>query len=160
MKVADIYARLSGEGTYSGKIDMKKLYVIPLLLLLMTACAEPAGNGNNANSNTASANANARAEALPAPPLPPNLLPPAASQNGNLAASQPNGAPDFSSATATKPAADVAKPAEAGGKQPKVMIAARRIDLGTQAPEKTISHSIRVKNEGKSELKIEDVVPG
>ncbi|HEY7912213.1 MAG TPA: hypothetical protein VIG62_09910 [Blastocatellia bacterium] len=139
---------------------MKKLYIIPLLLLLVTACAEPAGNKNGANSNSSSGNANARAEALPAPPLPPNILPPAASQNGNLAAAQPNGVPDFTSATATKPAADLAKPAEAGGKQPKVMIAARRIDLGTQAPEKTITHSIRLKNEGKSELKIEDVVPG
>jgi hypothetical protein len=142
------------------KTDMKKLYIIPLLLLLMAACAEPAGNGNTANRNAASGNANARAVAEPAPPLPPSLLPPASPQNGNLAAAQPNGVPDFSSATATKPAADVAKPAEAVGKQPKVMIAARRIDLGTQAPEKTISHSIRVKNEGKSELKIEDVVPG
>jgi hypothetical protein len=142
------------------KTDMKKLYIIPLLLLLVTACAEPAGNKNGANSNSSSGNANARAEALPAPPLPPNILPPAASQNGNLAAAQPNGVPDFTSATATKPAADLAKPAEAGGKQPKVMIAARRIDLGTQAPEKTITHSIRLKNEGKSELKIEDVVPG
>jgi hypothetical protein len=142
------------------KTDMKKLYIIPLLLLLMTACAEPAGNGNKANGNGASGNANARAVAEPAPPLPPSLLPPASPRNGNPAAAQPNGAPDFSSATATKPAADVAKPAEAVGKQPKVMIASRRIDLGTQAPEKTISHSIRVKNEGKSELKIEDVVPG
>ncbi len=142
---------------------MNKLYIIPpllSLLLLLTACAEPAGNGNVANGNAGTANANARASLEPAPPLPPHLTPRASSGNGNASAARPNGATDFSSAAATKPVADAAQPAADDGKQPKVMIAARRIDLGTQGPEKTISHSIRVKNDGKSELKIEDVVPG
>jgi len=119
---------------------LRKLYVWPLLFAgVMCACSPGGESPNPPNSNTTG-----QAQPAPQPPRPPVAQQPVATPGPAASAPAPT-------ATATPPA----PPANA----PKLFVPVTKIDFGKQPKEKTITRSITVKNVGKSELKIESVVP-
>jgi hypothetical protein len=122
--------------------QVRKRYIWPLLLAgMMCACSPGGESPNPPNTNTTG-------QAQPAPQAP---RPPVAEQP--VAAPAP--AASAPAASVPAPAAAPAPPANA----PKLFVPVTRIDFGKQPKDKTITRTITVKNVGKSELKIESVVP-
>jgi hypothetical protein len=137
---------------------MRRLKVITFMLaLFMAACASP-----DENTDAQQTNSNANASAAQQAATPP--------QNDNSTTAQPNAAAPNGQPAGPLPAVkstDIAASPEAKAGQvdltgplPKLELASREINFGTQKRDKTLNHTIRIKNGGKADLKIESVVPG
>lgn len=139
------------------KNRFKTLYLILILIAgLASACSSPpAENAAPANSNTAQ------------PAIPENGTPPATSgsnQSPNVVSAsgevtttkveaQPAPAPQ-----AAAPTAPIAEQVRAAG-VPKIVVPVKMINFGKQPQDKLLTRTFVVKNNGKSELKIEAVEP-
>lgn len=138
---------------------LRKLYVIPVLLvMLMAACSSPSEDAASSNNNAA--------------------------QSSNTSVAQPaiaqNGTPTTDNANASTPTAPVAQPLpeqpgnkqpaaqpaaqpatkDAAGKAPKLIAPSKTIEFGKQPKDKTLVRSFQIRNTGSAALQIEDVKPG
>jgi len=132
-----------------------------LLAALLFGCARSeenatSSNGNGAaqaNSNSAS-QANSNAAPVPAGSVTPSSGTPLSVQQ--LPAPQPNPASPAAQPPA-KPATE--KAAVSAERAPKLVAPEKRVNFGKQPQDKNMIRAITISNGGKSDLKIESVVP-
>jgi hypothetical protein len=122
---------------------IRKLYILPLVLAGLTSACSPGGESPNPPASNTSRQPQQAA---------PQSAPQKVSQ-------QPVAAPVQAPPAATTTVVPAPPPPPPPANAPKIFVAATRIDFGKQPMEKSINRSIVVKNVGKSELKIESVVP-
>lgn len=141
---------------------MKDSTMIKIALLialggLNAACAHPDQNVAVSNSNAAQqANSNSSKDSTDG--ITPSSGTPLVVQQVPSASPKP---PEGQVQPAAKPAdaASTPKPTSAGARAPKLVAPQKRIDFGKQPQDKNLVRAIAIRNGGKSDLKIESIVP-
>jgi hypothetical protein len=142
---------------------MKKTLRFAFLLALLSAsltagCSPPEAQNGQANANVPGP----EPQSSPSPGavnsnVPSVSVQPLANSNATAKPIQPDGAPHV--VPSTKPAAGASESAASGPKL-AVLSTEAELDFGKQAQDKTITRSIKIKNTGNEDLKIDSVVPG
>lgn len=138
------------------KNSLKKLWVLPILVvMLMTACSPPE-NTSSSNSNAAQAsNSNASPPVAMSEPAPVT-----ANANASIVtAPVQTSAPTDKTAT-IKPSIQPVPAAAPTDKAPKLVAPTAPLEFGKQPMDKTIVKSFPIRNTGNAALNIENVQPG
>jgi len=138
-------------------LTLKQYALLIVLALVLSACSAPGENGSSSNTNSSpQSNSNSATQPSVAengtPTAISNAPPPAVQQ---IPAPQPAdkaAAPPNSNSVAATPAANP--------RAPKLVVPSAKIDYGKQDQGKTLIRAIAIRNGGKSDLNIEQVVPG
>ena len=128
--------------------DLRTLYILPVLLMvLMAACSAPEDSDPTNNNSAASVPQNEpQVTNVSTPPVTPEPQPTAKLPTSRV--------PEQMTTNGTTPAAQPAT-----GNVPKLVVPKTTIDFGKQAKEKSLARTFTIKNGGTAELKIDAVEP-
>jgi hypothetical protein len=143
---------------------MKKLCILPLLLIaMMSACSAPSENSNAGNGNAAQPASSQNGAAPTSPAANPTASVPVQTTPSAQPATSPDGSNTPNQKTAAEKVADQAaaqaSPQDASNAGPKLVVPVKRLDFGKQPKDKSLSRTFVIKNAGKAELKISAVEP-